>query len=40
MFTIAIVRCIREKMLRTHKMAEIQNAAAAGQTPRIILVSI
>ncbi len=39
MFTITILRCIREKMLRTHKMADLQNAAAAGQTPQIILFS-
>lgn len=29
-----------EKMLRTHKMSDLQNPAAAGQTPSIILISL
>lgn len=34
MFTIPLLCCIREKMLRTHKMTDLQNAAAAaGRTP-------
>lgn len=38
MFTIPLLCCIREKMLRTHKMTDLQNAAAAGRTPQIDLV--
>lgn len=39
MFTILTLRCIRGKMLRTHKTTDLQNAAAAaGRTPRITLV--